>query len=365
MRKARFWIGAGVGIALLLGVRGLRAQAPAGEFLAPPKEGQPLVMPHGGNHTTVHPNGHGAHAEHHAEHNVVEEEHEEEGGLYGWAEYLYLRPRRRAHDFVIVDPVLDNSIGGTISSLDWETNSAYRLAAGYKVGHGWEVGAVYFYLHSKDERSVSAPAGGALFATLTAPDIDQASNAQAGSNIDMDVIDVELAKRLELHECLALRLSAGPRFATIQQKLNAFYTGGTAGVGSIVSSPISFDGYGIKTGADALFKLWGGAGVYARANMSLLCGDFETRLTQVNNGGQTFVVDVGDKFRKVVPITEMGLGIAWENENVRLSVGYEIANFFNLVDSLDFIEGASFGKIGRRTSDLSYEGFSAAVGFSY
>jgi hypothetical protein len=357
-------------MALLLSINAARAQGP--ESLPPPAGRMMAVAPpssfppsgvEGMSHSVDQP----MHREEHEEHAEGGEcGHEEERGLFVTADFLYVRPRRRALDFAISDPVADGaSVRGKVESLDWENNGAYRIGAGYRLDHGWEVGGTYFYLHSKDNRSLTAGPGGALFATLTAPGIDQVNTANGSTNVDMDIIDLDLAKRIHVCDNLIVRVAAGGRIASIQQKLFAAYTGGTAGAGAIVSSPISFDGIGLKAGSEAWFKVWRGVGVYAKANASLLTGNFRTRLGQSINGGGTGLIDVTDKFTKVVPITEMGLGLAWQSDNIRVSVGYEIANFFNMVDSVDFVDGQSFGKIQHRQSDLSYDGVAVSVGLFF
>ena len=105
--------------------------------------------------------------------------------------------------------------------------------------------------------------------------------------------------------------------------------------------------------------------LHAKANTSLLTGNFRTRLSQSINGGTSTLIDVSDKFTKVVPITELGLGLAWQTDRIYVSVGYEIANFFNMVDSVDFVDGSSFGKIQHRQSDLSYDGLAVSVGLFF
>lgn len=380
MRTGRLWIGAGLGMALLLSfnVNGARAQAPeglpppagaAGGGASGPMAGAPPVVRH---ETLAHPGLEEHHEEGHEGH-VEEEHHDEGGGLYILADYLYLRARRRALDYAITDPVVNGSVQGTVSSLIWQNNSGYRLAGGYALNHGWEIGASYFYFHTTDNRLAAAPTGGALFATLTAPGIDQVSTAAATSSLNMDVIDVEAAKRIDCHDGLSLRLSGGLRIAEIQQKLNAAYTGGTAGTGvTAVQSPINFTGIGVRVGGEGWWnpgECWGGMlhglGLYAKGYGSLLSGEFHSRLTQVVNSGATPVVDVSDKFDKVVPVLEMGIGLGWQNEHVQVRVGYELMNYFGLVDSVDFVDSNSFGKISHRVSDLSLEGLVVSVGLFF
>jgi hypothetical protein len=379
MRTGRLWIKAALGLGLLLSTSTLRAQLPgqttmpggafAGQGAPAGGGGLGAQMP-GGPPSSVqkYETLNQQHGEGEAHHIDVPHEGEgcedckEESGLYFIGEYLFVQPRRRGQDLAFVSPVFDGTINGRLSSVDWDSNSAYRVGAGYRLGHGLEVGVSYFDLHTDGHRNLIAPDGGALFATMTAPNIDQVTSAAGASNLDIQLADLQIAKRIDLHNQVWLRVDASARFGTIQQKLAAFYSGGTAGSGAFVSSPIRFDGAGVRTGSEATWELGWGLGLYAQAHLSLLTGRFHTQLTQLAVGAASPLVDVDEKFHKVVPITELGLGLAWNSDHVQVRFGYELANFFNMVDSLDFVDGQSFGKISRKVSDISYDGLVFSVG---
>jgi hypothetical protein len=298
---------------------------------------------------------------------------ESDRGFYLYADYLLMRARRRALDYVISDPVLNGSVMGNLNSLNWGTDSGYRLSGGYRLGHGWEIGASYLYFHTSDNRSAVPPPGGALFATLTAPGIDQVTSASANGNLNLNLINVEMAKRLDFQDGFGMRLSGGLQVADISQKFNALYSGATAGANpDSVSEPINFDGIGIRVGGEGWWhapECWGtwgrGFGAYAKFYGSLLSGEFHTRTTEIANAGTQTIVDVSDKFLKIVPVTEMGIGIGWSTQNVMFRVGYELYNFFGLVDNVDFVDSNSFGKTQHRTSDLSLEALVISLGFFY
>ena len=61
-------------------------------------------------------------------------------------------------------------------------------------------------------------------------------------------------------------------------------------------------------------------------------------------------------------MVELGMGLSWETEHVHLSIGYDMANWFNMTNSLDFPSATDVGKIERRTSDLTLEGLTVKVG---
>ena len=105
MRTGSLWMRAGLGMALLLSINVARAQGP--ESLPPPANGRQMAVPPPSSipysvDQPMHQEEHEAHEEHHAE--GGECNHEEERGLFVIADFLYVRPRRRALDFVINDP---------------------------------------------------------------------------------------------------------------------------------------------------------------------------------------------------------------------------------------------------------------------
>lgn len=287
------------------------------------------------------------------------------GSVFAAADYLLLQARRRDLDFAIVAPTRSGLPTGTMESVNWASNSGYRVGGGFRSPlSGWELASYYTYFHTSTNRSVASPAGGTLYATVTHPGfIDAVDNAGAGSNLNYNVLDVDIARRFSVSDGFLVRVSAGGRFAWIDQNFNVLYDGQSAGR-AVVSSPINFNGAGVRVGADGTWTVSRGFGFYGRMAGSLLAGDFRTRLFEANNGGAAVISDVTDRFRKVAPVAELGIGASWQGEHVQARIGYEITNWFGLVDSPDFVHDFS-NKPGRRVSDLSLDGLALQLQFSY
>jgi hypothetical protein len=293
-----------------------------------------------------------------------EAEHGLLSGAFFTGEYLLLHPRRNALDFAVVSPDPNLTPGGTIQSLDWHTSSGFRVGAGYQLpGEPWQLGITYTYLHSHDDRTVSAPSGGEAFATLTrGGGVDEVQTAAGSTNFDFNVIDLLAARPIDVCPTLNVRLYGGGRFAWIDQKLTAVYNGGFSGaVNDVVNSPVYFRGAGLTGGAQAFWKCYHNFGLYGRVTGSLLSGQFRNFLTEANNNGVTPIVDVREKYYQVVPVMELGLGVAWQGEHVRFSVGYELQNWFDMVNSPTFPSPVNIGLTGRRFSDLSLEGLAVQL----
>jgi hypothetical protein len=289
-------------------------------------------------------------------------------GLFFIGDYLLLKPRRDALDFAVLSSDTSAAPSGTVQSLDWQTRSGFRFGTGYQLpNEPWRISVDYTYLHSSDGRTVTSPPGGQLFATLTrGGGVDDVQSASATANIDYNVIDLDVTRLLAVSPSLDVQLFGGGRFAWIDQKFSAIYNGGTLGaINDFVSSPVYFHGAGLSAGAQATWKIWHGFGLYGRFRSSLLSGHFRNFLTETNDNGAVTIVNVNETFRQMVPVLELGMGVAWQSDHVRVSAGYEMINWFNMVDSLDFPGSTNIGKVGRRTSDLSLEGLALRVAFLF
>ncbi|MGL5095308.1 MAG: Lpg1974 family pore-forming outer membrane protein, partial [Planctomycetia bacterium] len=299
----------------------------------------------------------------HSELPHLEEHGFRKGGLFFTGDWLLWKPRRRALDFAIVDGSANGRPNGTVESADWETASGFRFGAGYRVGgEEWTVGGVYTYFHSDDQRGLAAPAGGTLYTTLTSPAIiEEATSADAGTNLDYDVVDLEVTRHFEPGECLKVWLTGGGRFAWIDQNLSVLYNGADAD-NAYVQSDINFDGAGLRVGGGGQYAIGMGLNVYGSAYGSLLAGDFRTNLLETNSSGTATNVDVREKYYTVVPVAEMAFGLGYERGNMHLKLGYEITNWFNMVDSIDFTDDLHEGKPSRRLSDLSLDGLTLRLG---
>ncbi|MFO0811295.1 MAG: Lpg1974 family pore-forming outer membrane protein [Gemmataceae bacterium] len=281
-------------------------------------------------------------------------------------EYLLVRPRRRGNDYAIVDPNGANlTPEGRIKSVGFETDSGLRASVGYRSPSGWEVLFTYYYLHSGDANTVAAPAGGLLYATLTRPGlVDQAAFAAADTSLNLQVYDLEAARTFHADDSLSFRVSFGPRIASMGQDLNAYYFGGDA-TGTAVRTRTEFDLGGVTAGGQAEWLFGHGLRVYGKSRASLLYGQFTNTLRETDNGGLTLNADVSEHYSAAVPVIELGAGLAYEYKGLRVAVGYEVQNWFNVIDSPAFTNDFAEGKIGRRKSDLSLEGLFFQLGLTY
>src|SRR5262249_28701889 len=101
---------------------------------------------------------------------------------------------------------------------------------------------------------------------------------------------------------------------------------------SNVNQRIQFDGVGPRVGGEGFWRMWENFGFWGKFYSSLLSGDFKTNVNLWVNNGRTIILDVNDKFYKIVPVTEVGVGVGWRSAHLSGNVGYDLKNFSGLVE---------------------------------
>jgi hypothetical protein len=293
------------------------------------------------------------HEAHHEEHKAEEDCH---NALLFDADFLLVRPLQRGQDFAIIGTNPNIGPVGVIKSVDGDVNTGFRVGAGYRIpGEGLEIHAVYTYIHGNDKSTIAAGTGETIFPTPTFPGIvTGVLGASAVSTVDLNMFDIEFGKRWEASEHLALRAFIGPRFGYIDQEFVANYTGGQVN-SDTVRRQLAFGGVGLRAGGEATFKFWDHFGVYTRGSLSMMSGWFHSNMSEVGNGAT--VESVSEKFDKVIPVAEVSIGLNYQFGNLRVSGGYEIINWFGMIDGINFSDDVSPGKYNRSTGDLGFTGF--------
>jgi hypothetical protein len=232
-----------------------------------------------------------------------------------------------------------------------------RIGLGYQVPkEGWDVMFRYTYFHASNNARTASDGTDVLQPTLTHPGfVQQVNTAEADTSFNYNVYDVEFGKQVYKCEETWIRVFAGPRFAKIDQAVNANYDGLDANQDQ-VRSHISFDGGGLRVGGEGVLSLVHGLGIYGKASGSMLVGHMTTTLTETNNAGASTITAVSDRFDKMIPVAEIGMGIQYQHRNFRVMAGYEFVNWFGMIQQLDYADDVTAAKPIRRTGDLSLDG---------
>ena len=332
--------------------------------LTPPGFADPCCDGHGHGEAHGGHGGHGGHGHHGPGH--LNPLVSEEGGFFTNAEFLLLRPRRGAFDYVLPNTSGGLATIGAIRSLNYELRTGVRAEVGYRFGHtGWDVLFGYTYFRSNAFDSTFAGPGQTLLPTLTRPGLtENVIFAAAEANLEYNLYDLQFGRRFALDEHFAVRAFGGLRFASIRQDFKAYYDGLDA-TRAAVFAPHQFEGFGPLAGAEAVIVGWHGFHVYGRASGGALTGPSENPILETNGGGSVVYVDSAYNIRKVVPFAAVGFGGGWQYRNFSIRAGYEITHWFDLIDQPRFVDDVGQGKFVSRPANLSLEGLFVQMGLTF
>jgi hypothetical protein len=290
----------------------------------------------------------------------------EEGGPFISAEFLMLRARRTAFDYAIPGDTTGLVPVGSIRSLNYDFQPGFRGELGHRFGgSGWELSVGYMYYHTSASDSLGAPTGQTVLPTLSKPGlVNTATYASATAGLDYNHYDLLVGKRVAWDEHLALRFFGGVRFATIQQDFSAYYDGLDARSAG-VSAGSKFQGFGPVFGGEAVLAGWKGFHLFAKASGGLLTGQSDNPYIESNNANNTLYANTSNDVRKVVPVASVGIGAGWQYRTFSIRAGYEITNYFGVVDQPRFTDDVGLGKLTTRSSDLSLEGLFVQLGLTF
>lgn len=283
-------------------------------------------------------------------------------GFYIAGDYLIWKPRQPALVFAVGQT--DPTRGPVLllpQRLDLGWDSGARVEVGYHCDAGWEVDVGYTYFHSTANGGAVAPPGGLILSFV--PGCDCLVAAGANARLNYHVIDVEVAHCCHSCDRFSYRLFGGPRIALINQEFNSFFTSVFPASDFVVSNPSRFNGYGLAAGGEVCWEFCKGFGVFGRLGGALLVGRVRTDLVATTVNGAS-ILAIPNRLYRTVPVAEMAAGLAWTHGPVQVSVGYELANWFNVIDRLS-LGGGNVPAINASPSDLGLDGLFVRLSFKY
>jgi hypothetical protein len=289
-----------------------------------------------------------------------------EGSWLFDADYLLLRPRRGSQDYAVLSR--ENALLtplGDVRTVDGAYSSGLRLGTGYRcASEPWDVLAEYSYYHNRGQEEAAATGTDVLYPTLTMPTfVNQAAAARAESSVHFNLYDLALGRQFDLTQQLGVRVYSGFRAGNLAQKFAVAYTGSPLVSRDEVRRAVVFDGLGLRMGGEADFRFLDNLGFYFRSSASLLSGRFRSELNE--NADRETVVAIADRFDRIVPLLDMGVGMNYQVGGLRLSLGYELLNWFNVPQGIDFVDDLNPAKLSRRMGDVGFDGLRFRLRYEY
>jgi hypothetical protein len=298
---------------------------------------------------------------------------------------------------------------GKAHNLEYDWAPGFRAGLGYRLPHdGWEVGALFTYYQTDASEKVGVPEWteeeldddddddcGCVQYIIPGPMwngdsyyYDDYERAEAKSELDLYILDIELARRFKVSDMLNLKVSAGPRLLWLKQETTGIFSWdeedseGPPGQGmsyyhlerDTAKSKVDYFGAGVKIGAEGEMLLGQGFSIVAKAAGSAVVGEFDHTASmhwyeQTNIGfadefSLTYINQWTDSekssYDRVLPIIELGMGVAWEKKindklNFRIKAGYEFMQIFNAPNI----------SIYNKNEDLTLHGLSVQLRFDF
>lgn len=288
-----------------------------------------------------------------------------EPGIGASAEAVYMRPSRSNLDFVIVDPNADTDPQGSLEGIEPGYAWGGRFGLSYDFGSGTDIGAQFMWIKTSESNSAVVPAGGTLWGTWLHPDSiigsSAATSARASYDFEHYVVDLGVGQDLDIGKHFGLRIGAGLRYANMAQDLDITYIDAGANRANVAHEN-DFSGWGGRVGLGFDWRVGWGINVFSSVAGSVMVGDFDLALTEVDNG-TTIVGSVDDTIHtRVVPVieTQAGIGYTYRLRNgwtIGAQAGYEWQNWFNMVTVKRFTDDVDDQNMYTDTTDIGLDGF--------
>lgn len=288
-----------------------------------------------------------------------------------FGEFLYMRPRNAEVAYALpisgpVAPILGNEVPvGAVAIVDPDYDIAFRAGFNLALDKGSSLVAQYTRLKSETSSSATVVAPTILRPLVTHPlGANAASDtldASATQDIDLDRFDIDFRSLMFGCECAssyAINYIIGAEYGKLDQRFDSsFITLGT----TTVDTRVDFSGIGMRFGLTGE-RFWphSGAFVYGSGVSNFLFGDFDAFYTQTNsfNGVVAATSWTGGR---IVPILDFEVGAGWllVNRQLRLSAGYRINTWFNIVKTDEWINAVQANEFTNMDGTMTFDGLVA------
>jgi hypothetical protein len=189
-------------------------------------------------------------------------------------------------------------------------------------------------------------------------------DASAVLNVDLDIADLDYRGLIYAESPQTFGFIVGGQWARLDQDFSAVF--GTPGVRS-VGSQVDFSGGGIRVGLEAE-RFWPHTGLsaYGTGILNVLVGTFDATYTQTDsfNSVEAFT---SYSSTRLIPTLDLEIGVAWLGlgRHLRLSAGYRVSVWFNMVKNEDFINAAQDHDFRDLDGALTFDGLVARAELNF
>jgi len=279
-----------------------------------------------------------------------------------------MRPRNAEVAYALpidgpVAPLLGNEVPvGPAAVVDPEYDINFRVGANVALDKGSSIRGQYTRLRFDDEHAVTVTAPDLLRSLVTHPlganTATDRLDASATLDYELDIVDLDYRGLWYGCECncaYAINYLGGAEYATLDQIFSSTF----ATVGSrSVDTAIDFTGVGMRLGLEGeRYFPHSGFFVYGNGITTLLFGEFDATYTQ-RDAFNVIEATTAWSAGRIVPVLEMELGAGWlgVNRHLRLSAGYRVSAWFNVVTTDEWIWAVQNSDFRNMNGTLTFDG---------
>ncbi len=301
-----------------------------------------------------------------------------ENRFHLFGEFLFLRPSDAATvtyalpvNGVVAPPAVAPPAGPAVA-LDADYDVGFRFGGGvtWNSGRTELLGAfTRFDSDAASGFSASPPSPVVLSPLVFHPATLSAgstyTSVAANGSVAFDLADIGLRNDFSENGCLRSSYYLGARYASMEQNFNARFDGGVAPgpAAQDLTTRIDFDGAGIRLGlAGDLASKQTGLFAYSNGYVSLIAGEFNSSYRQTDATASPIVsAETSQSDQRVVPIVDLELGVGWQTDGggLRLSAGYLVSTWFNIVGAEEYIRSVQSGVSSAPSDMMTFDGLTA------
>ena len=298
---------------------------------------------------------------------------------------LYWKPREEGLDYVIKNSTGATFINsGSVQRAEFDWNGGFRVGLGY-CNPDCPMGFNAYYTRFTTSgcdciTTTSFPE--VLFPVWSNPSTSVVTEqeAQASVCLSLNVFDAQLSTVLSPNDCVNIMPVLGLRYARINQRFNINSNGGQSQgpiafvLDDATTMKNNFWGVGPKVGINTTWGFWGGFSIFGAMDLALLYGKFDITQKETisfsDDVPETTFLDIQcNRFHLTRPNLGLILGLQWLWQRGRyeicLSAGWEHQYFFGQNQLMRFSDDVNPGVNTAVQGDLSLQGLTAAVSFSF
>lgn len=293
-------------------------------------------------------------------------------GIYG--DFLYLRPRNAEVPYAVpidgpVAPVIGNGIqNGQTATINPGWQIAFDVGFTVALCETASVGAKWTHFDQTTDSSASTTPPDVLRALVTHPLGTNAAtdtlDANASLRLKYDLIDADYSGLLVGDEGYVVNYFGGGRYIQFDQNFNSNFTA----IGSTnVNSAITFNGGGPQIGLMGERRSCKtGCLVYARGMSTFVVGQFKATYNETDATGVP-IVNSGITVSRIVPMLDLEIGAGWTSPagRVRLTAGYLISSWFNMVTTSDWISAVQSNQYNGLSNTITFDGLMARAAVQF